>query len=270
MGDREDSDLHSTEHISDEVGERVRAVLAAAESAATAIRHEAEQQGQVRKRAAEQERQHILENAKAEADALIDERVKRLSELSDSLIEGAEALLLRIDAAHEVREQFENVLGALAAAAADLAREREVAHKPPSISVVADEPPEAPGGVVTELRAAQQPEPETPPATETEPEEEAAEPEPEEPRRISPVERLREAAGNLRGAENGGDEAPAEPQQQASPIEGDEVLAARLVALQMAVAGSARGEVEAHLRKTFDLGDPAAILNDVFGTESKL
>ena len=48
------------------------------------------------------------------------------------------------------------------------------------------------------------------------------------------------------------------------------MLAARLVALQMAVAGSARDEVEAHLRKTFSLDEPGAILNDVFGTESKL
>jgi hypothetical protein len=48
------------------------------------------------------------------------------------------------------------------------------------------------------------------------------------------------------------------------------MLAARLVALQMAVAGSARVEVEAHLRKTFSLDEPGAILNDVFGTESKL
>jgi hypothetical protein len=53
-------------------------------------------------------------------------------------------------------------------------------------------------------------------------------------------------------------------------FEGDDMLAARLVALQMAVAGSARDEVEDHLRKAFSLEEPGKILNDVFGTESKL
>jgi hypothetical protein len=45
----------------------------------------------------------------------------------------------------------------------------------------------------------------------------------------------------------------------------DQQLGARLVALQMAVAGGNRGEVEAHLRRTFDLEEPSAILDDVFG-----
>jgi hypothetical protein len=53
-------------------------------------------------------------------------------------------------------------------------------------------------------------------------------------------------------------------------FDGDDMLAARLVALQMAVAGSARVEVEEHLRKTFALEEPGSILNDVFGAESKL
>jgi hypothetical protein len=66
--------------------------------------------------------------------------------------------------------------------------------------------------------------------------------------------------------------APAAKEEPAEPrgFDGDDMLAARLVALQMAVAGSARDEVEAHLRKTFELDEPGTILNDVFGTESKL
>src|SRR5438270_675719 len=175
--ERDESNLLPEEHISDEISERVRAVLSAAESAATAIRHEAEQQAQQRRRAVEHERDRYLENARAEAEALLDERMRRISELSDSIIEGAEA---------------------------------EAGKKP------------------------------------------------------SPVERLRDA---VRG-ENHAREAEAE--QPDKGFEGDEMLAARLVALQMAVAGSARGEVEEQLRKTFALDDPAEILNDVFGAESKL
>lgn len=39
---------------------------------------------------------------------------------------------------------------------------------------------------------------------------------------------------------------------------------ARLVALQMAVAGRTRDEVSAHLRAAFDVGDPDPILDHVF------
>src|SRR3978361_899865 len=107
MSDHEDTDLSPGEGISDEISERVRSVLAAAESAATAIRHEAEQQVQSKRRAAEAERQRYLEDAKAEAEALLEERMKRISELSDSLIEGAEAVLMRIEGAQEVKRQLE-------------------------------------------------------------------------------------------------------------------------------------------------------------------
>ena len=49
---------------------------------------------------------------------------------------------------------------------------------------------------------------------------------------------------------------------------GDELLGPRLVALQMAVAGGRRGEVEDHLRRAFDLADCERILDDVFGPGS--
>ncbi len=74
----DDTTLSAEESISDEISERVRSVLAAAESAATAIRHEAEQQVQSKRRAAEAERQRYLEDAKAEAEALLEERMKRI------------------------------------------------------------------------------------------------------------------------------------------------------------------------------------------------
>jgi hypothetical protein len=291
MTEREDdTDLSAEESISDEISERVRSVLAAAESAAQAIRHEAEQQTQIKRRAAEAERARFLEDAKAEAEALLDERMKRISELSDSLIEGAEAILMRIEGAHEVKRQLETMVHALAHAAEELGAESEGSRAtPPRPRPVAVEDPEP--ATVTELRAAPEPveptkpepAPEPPAAddddveivdavavVDDEPEVETApvaeaEPEPE-PKRPSAVERLRKAASPA--AENGAKEesAPAEPRG----FDGDDMLAARLVALQMAVAGSARDEVESHLRKTFALEEPGAILNDVFGAESKL
>jgi hypothetical protein len=307
MNEHDDTHLSAEESISDEIGERVRSVISAAESAATAIRHEAEQQAQIKGRAAEAERQRYIETAKAEAEALLQERMKRIAELSDSLIEGAEAILMRIEGAQEVKRQLEAMVHALADVAEELAAESESGRQPPRPRPVAvdDEPglrmravppvAEPDPGVVTELRATDaEPVPDIEPAvTEAEGPAAAAEDGPAEPSdlqpvdvapdddievvdavevvddepgddRRSPVERLRDVAAR-RGSGDDKEQAP-EPRG----FDGDDMLAARLVALQMAVAGSARVEVEAHLRKTFSLDEPGAILNDVFGTESKL
>jgi hypothetical protein len=302
MTEHDDTDLSAEESISDEISERVRSVLAAAEGAATAIRHEAEQQVQSKRRAAEAERQRYLEDAKAEAEALLEERIKRISELSDSLIEGAEAILMRIEGAQEVKTQLESMIHALAAAAAELARESErdrgdAAPRPRPVAV--DDEPAPRMRAVPEPEVVE-PEPEAEPeVTEAEaplasadegpattsdlkpvevvPDEvevvdaqviEEPEPEPEA-EKPSAMQRLRKAAGS-RGEGNGAAEEEAAPAAESRGFDGDDMLAARLVALQMAVAGSARVEVEAHLRKTFSLDEPGAILNDVFGTESKL
>jgi hypothetical protein len=128
---------------------------------------------------------------------------------------------------------------------------------------------------VTELRVPQQPEPEPEVAVaEPVPEEapdvtEAAASTVEDAEVVDAVEVVDEPAPQAAAEGNGAAEETERPAEQRG-FDGDEMLAARLVALQMAVAGSERIEVEAHLRKTFGLGEPGAILNDVFGTESKL
>lgn len=293
MTDREDDNLPIDESISDEISERVRSVLAAAESAATAIRHEAEQQVTLKMRAADAERARLLEDARSEAEALLQERIRRISELSDSLIEGAETILMRLASAEEAKRQLDTMVRALADTAAELAAEsRQGRPAPPAAPPAEPEPVAAsepeprvrvvPDPVVAEEPAKAELKPveavpdededvevvdavevvEDEPAAEAQPEPEPASDKP------SPVERLRKAAASR--AENGAKEdAPAaEPEQRG--FDGDDMLAARLVALQMAVAGSARVEVEAHLRKTFSLDEPGAILNDVFGAETKL
>ena len=304
MSDDDDTPISAEESISDEISERVRSVLAAAESAGTAIRHEAEQQVQSKRRAAEAERQRYLEDAKAEAEALLEERMKRISQLSDSLIEGAEAILMRIEGAQEVKRQLEAMVHALADAAEELAHESERSRETPRPRPVAvEDDPEprvraVPDPAVVEAVPDAEPEvteADAPAASaddgpaakadlkpvEVVPDEDDDEeievvdavevvddePEPEPSGKGSPIQRLRKATS--RGDDNG------EVEEDAPPVEsrgfdGDDMLAARLVALQMAVAGSARDEVEAHLRKTFSLDEPGAILNDVFGTESKL
>ena len=81
-----------THELSSEVSERVRSVISAAEAAANAVRHEAEQSAQVRGRIAEEEAIRIVDEAKGEADAYLAERRRRISELSDTVVERAEKL----------------------------------------------------------------------------------------------------------------------------------------------------------------------------------
>ncbi|HEY0631629.1 MAG TPA: hypothetical protein VGC98_06210 [Thermoleophilaceae bacterium] len=284
MNERDDTNLSAEESISDEISERVRSVISAAESAATAIRHEAEQEVAMKRRAAEAERERFLEHAKSEAEAVLDQRIKRISELSDALIEGAESLLMRINGAQEVKRQLETMVHALAHSASELAAESEqgrLAPVPRSIELDdSPEPriqavPEPPPAPPTEAEvAAPEPVPEN--VTELrvpEPEPAAAVVEEVEVEVVDAVEVVEEPAAEEQqqpaGEANGAPDTAEQPAEQRG-FDGDDMLAARLVALQMAVAGSARDEVEAHLRKTFSLDEPGAILNDVFGTESKL
>lgn len=60
---------------------------------------------------------------------------------------------------------------------------------------------------------------------------------------------------------------PPEPVEQAQPAETSN--AARLVAIEMAVGGSSRAEVERHLRSAFGVADASSLLDDVFGAESQ-
>ena len=87
---------------------------------------------------------------------------------------------------------------------------------------------------------------------EPEPEPEAAAPEPE-----VPVEGTPETAAGKARSKRGG--AKAEP--QAKP---DDEEAARLVALDMALAGTPRDETEQYLAEHYTLADPGAILDDVY------
>jgi hypothetical protein len=265
--ERDDLDFALEDHIAGEVGERVRSIISAAESAAGALRHEAEQQIQARKRLAETERARYLETARKEADDLLRQRVSRMSELSDELIEGAAHLLGEIEGAGELRSALDRTVAALAESAEELLAET---RRAPRAQAAAPPPAQAP-----------------PQAVPTEPDldPEATGPEPEPmPVRVVPQDPA--DADEPVDAEVVDDAEP-EPADSARPLRpapdpeaangtvdedvprtvDDDALAARLVALQMAVAGSSRGEVEEHLRVHFQLNDTTAILNDVFGSD---
>ncbi len=238
MVDDRDAPLHGEggHQISSEVAERVRAVLSSAEAAASALRHEAEQDAQMRRRTIEEESRHYLDDARRDAEAFLAERQRRISELSDSILERSEQVLARLDRAEEVRRQLVEVVDALGQTAAQLADDAGLAGAQARRAPVIDEPPIA----------------ETEPVPDPEPV-----PEPEITLEAVPVPEPEVTAIP---------EGEAVPASSGDAYDEDEDLAARLVALQMAVAGANRGEVEAHLRVNFSLGDdPDRILDDVFG-----
>lgn len=74
---------------------------------------------------------------------------------------------------------------------------------------------------------------------------------------LAAVERLRTELTNGTGGRSAGSAAPDPPAIG--------VDAARLVAIEMAVAGRSRQEVEHHLREAYGGPDTSAVLADVFG-----
>jgi hypothetical protein len=230
--------------VSTEVAERVRAVISAAEAAASALRHEADQESQARRRSADEEARQYLEDARRDAEAFLRERQRRISELSDEIVERSEHILTRLDRAEEVRSQLQELVDALGQTARQLARDAADA---------------VPAGRGPEPVAEPDPRPEPrleavpadePPLVETEP--------------VLDAEPADEPQGDPDYGAATSDVASA-PSREAE----DDDLAARLVALQMAVAGANRGEVESYLALNFGLSDPERILNDVFGRGSE-
>ena len=249
-------------HIAPEVAERVRAVLSAAEAAAGAVRHEADRAAHTRRRMAEEEAQRYLDEAKREADAYLQERLKRISELSDGILERAESIVARLDRAEEVRRQLQGLVISLGETAEQLAADAAASYpRAKPLGGIAEPAPAAPAEPVV-----RQPEPEPEPVKEPEPEPEPVEePEPE-PEPAAEERHVRVAPEPVQEP----DEVVEFPrsEQAAARQTDDDQLAARLVALQMAVAGADRGEVEAHIRVNFEIRDTTAILDDVFGRGS--
>ena len=249
--------------LSSEVSQHVRQVLSEAEAAAGAMRHEAEQVAQQRRRDAEDEAREILADARRDGEALVQERIRRISDLSDTLLSRAETLVGRLERGEELRGQLQELVDSLGAAAHQLARDSQPRPEPAARvepEPARDVPPEPRSDA--ELRVVREP----------------AE-RPVEPRAAEPAESAETDADAEAVDAEPADVEPAEPEPvraEAEPIpdaqvedaqesRADENLAARLVALQMAVAGGNRGEVEGHLRVAFELDAPEDILNDVFG-----
>jgi hypothetical protein len=284
LDERDQASPSGGEHeLASEVSERIRGIISSAEAAANAVRHEAEQRAQTRQRIAEEEAERIVADARSNAEALLAERIRRISELSDGIVERGESIVAQLDRAEEVRAQLQRLADSLGETAEGLAHELGGEQPVARGAAAAAEAPAKPhGDPIAEATAAPVAEPEV----------DTAEPEPAaEPAQAETVEPEPEAEEEpeaevppLREADEPAVEASAaievvdiveqrrealrsdEPEAAEDRREPDEQLSARLVALQMAVAGGNRGEVAEHLRRTFDVGDLAGILDDVFGS----
>ena len=102
--------------VADDLADRVRDLVAAAEKTAATVRFEAEQEAQNRVRAAQETAQKRLEEAKREVDALQADRLERLGKL-DAIIRQAETLVEPLEEAAAMREQLRQAADSLTDAA---------------------------------------------------------------------------------------------------------------------------------------------------------
>lgn len=224
--------------LGSDLAAHVEAIVRAAEREA----HAAERAIADRRRSAEEEVRRYLAAARLHADAEAAARAARIETLSTSTRRLADEL---DDAVTALRSELQRD-------EADLAG--RIPRAPwPSSPPPASEPPAASTPPTAASVPASAPEPTwtrnvpPTPSPEAEPAAAAAQPATET------------AAPLPTPAANGAFTDDAEP-----PVPS----AARLVAIEMAVGGSSRAEVEEHLRTDLDVAEPQPLLDDVFGAAS--
>lgn len=182
---------------------------------------------------AEAQARSYLEQSRARADQIATERSAGLSELADSLMARAES----------VKEQSADLIEALEAARAQIAARlsEDVSMPPLADTEAAGEGAESAGAAAPAADATPDPEPESETVV-SEPESAESEPEP--------------AAETQPAAP-----APPAPSRPAGPPS----AGARLLATQMAVAGSSREEIASRLENEFGIADPDEMLDGILG-----
>ena len=199
------------------------------------------------------EAQKQVDLARRQADGLVAERQRRLSELSDGLVKRVESLLARLDETAPIQESFEQLLRALGQAADQLALEIEAPHAPQAPEAT-DPPPREPA-------------PGPPPAPRAiEPDAGEAAEERAHVRHLRPRRPPPEAPA----ASTDDDGAPGEDRGPSKPTgeDADSVQRARQAAIQMAAAGATRARVAAHLRGSLGFAEPTPLLDEIFGPGS--
>ena len=220
--------------------ERIELIIEAAEKAAAGIIEDAEAQART-----------YLEQSRQRADQIANERAAGLSELADSLMTRAES----------VKRQSADLIEALEAARAQIAERLAVDVEIPSIDESAPPVSAPPTQPESHLAPVAEPPteaaPEVPEAPVAEPPsaEPEAEPEPEpEPAEEAPTTSVPPPPPPPE---------PKQPARAATPAS----AGARLLATQMAVAGSSREEIASRLENEFGIADPGALLDGILGPQ---
>ena len=269
--------------IAPEVSRRVSSILDAVEREASTLRSEAVE-----------EARRYLDYSRQRADALVGERQRRISELSDEIIAKAESVVGRLDDAAPVRAGFENLVRALGDAAERLAREAEegaAEYEPPSFhdeGVQSYRPqPQAEDagygpGYPGEEETYQRYEPQQPAPPVQGPQQPAPQAPPQPDTYYAPPPSHDPGAATSRAPEpppfpthaaEQPSPAPHQPQQPSYPPAQQQPIGedwqgiddARLVGIQMAAAGRTRGQVREHLQNQMGVGETRSILDEIFG-----
>ncbi len=244
--------------IASELSEHVRLVVSSAEDVGDAVRREAEEMAVTRLREADEQAQRRIGDARREAESLVAERRRRLADLSDAVMRRGESLLLQLEQADALRRQLDRVLDAFNEAADQLVDDERSADAPRGGMASVERRPvtiESPTGEAQ--------------ATDTAPTDRGLNPFASLARRPQATP-ASEAIG-VTGPAYGADEQARESEPRSPGLGHDEnrsardFEAARVVARQMAVAGSTRPEVAAHLQRTFGGPNLHVILDEVFG-----
>jgi len=222
-------------------GERIQVIIEAAEKAAAGIIEDADAQAR-----------RYIDASRQRADALADERVRVMSDLTDTLIRQAEL----------VRRQSDELLAALDSARGELAGRigQELSAGSPALGEaparLADQPSAATQG--SRVPHLQPVETERPGLQAVQPA-----PEPQPPPQQSPSEPPPAPAGPAATPSA----TPPESAPPTGPATGGTSPSdgARLLAAQMAVAGSSREEIETRLRDEFGIQDAGPILDGILG-----
>ena len=218
-----------SESLAGSASDQVRAIVEAAEQTASGIQRDAEQEAQDIRREARSEVKSVREEASSQASEYVAKVSAATSAMLDRLGAIEQELSSMTDSLRTGATRVDSDLKLL---------ESNLAEVTGAVSPGAELEPEAAEPVGTPPAPAQVPEPE-------EVYEDAA-PAPEEP---------------------DADAAEPEPQAGEAPTQaGDDLEGARLIALNMALNGTPRDEVDRYLQENFDLADRAALVEEVYAS----
>lgn len=111
----------------------VQSIVGAVEAEAEAMRRDAEQRIRARWRQVEADAARFLDDARRAADGLVDERRRRISELSDTIVGLAETLTERMTDADRIRRQFDSLVVTLSETAGRLATDPATVAEPRAV-----------------------------------------------------------------------------------------------------------------------------------------